>query len=119
MDKENAKRVSDENFQKIHNEYTRIEYALGKMETIIGLMQDTIDGFKKSVEDVNKSNQKSYADIQERLKDGKEEDGYFPYFIGSDIWRTSDRNFFIHSMKVKSEEVKRLVKEIQRIRPWN
>lgn len=116
MDKENAKKISAENFLKSHGEYNKFDVILRDMDVVIKQMENTVRDFRSSIEKIEADNQDEYSKIEESWN--KEED-YYSFYRGADIFRSSDRNFFINSMKVKAEEIKRMVKKMQGIRPWN
>lgn len=116
MDKESAKKLSAENFLKSHEEYNKFDVILRDMDIIIKQMENTVRDFRSSIEKIEADNQDEYSKIEESWN--KEED-YYSFYRGANIFRSSDRNFFINSMKVKAEEIKRMVKKMQGIRPWN
>lgn len=118
MDKEEARRVSGENFLKCHTEFNTFDTILEDMDVVIEQMKKTVQDFRSSIKKIEAKNQNEYSKIEESLN-GIEEKGYYSFFQGTDIFRSSDRNFFINSMKVKAEEVKRMVKKMQGIRPWD
>lgn len=116
MDKESAKKISTENFLKSHVEYNKFDVILRDMDVVVKQMENTVRDFRSSIEKIEADNQDEYSKIEESWN--KEED-YYSFYRGADIFRSSDRNFFINSMKVKAEEIKRMVKKMQEIRPWN
>lgn len=118
MDKEEARGVSGGNFLKCHTEFNTFYDILEDMDVVIEQMKKTVQDFRSSIKRIEAKNQNEYSKIEESLN-GIEEKSYYSFFQGTDIFRSSDRNFFINSMKVKAEEVKRMVKRMQEIRPWD
>ena len=118
MDKEEAKKISGENFLKSHTEFNAFDAVLEDMDVVIEQMKKTVQDFRSSIKEIEAKNQNEYSKIEE-FWNKAEEEGYYPFFQGTDIFRSSDRNFFINSMKVKAEEMKRMVKKMQEIRPWD
>ena len=117
MNKEDARRVSGENLLKSHTEFNAFDTILEDMDVVIEQMKRTVQDFRSSIKKIEAKNQNEYSRIEESWN-GIEEGGYYSFFHGTDIFRSSDRNFFINSMKVKAEEMKRMVKKMQEIRPW-
>lgn len=118
MDKENAKKISGENLLKSHTEFNKFDTILRDMYVVIEQMRKAVQDFQYSIEKIEAVNQSTYSKVVKSWNGLKEED-YYSFFQGADIFRTSDRNFFINSMKVKAEEIKRIVKKMQEIRPWD
>ena len=117
MNKEDARRVSGGNLLKSHTEFNAFDAILEDMDVVIEQMKKTIQDFRSSIKRIEAKNQNEYSRIEESWN-GTEEKSYYSFFQGTDIFRSSDRNFFINSMKVKAEEMKRMVKKMQEIRPW-
>ena len=118
MDNEEARKISGKNLLKSHTEFNAFDAILEDMDVVIGQMKKTVQDFRSSIKKIEAKNQNEYSKIEESWNKAEEE-GYYPFFYGTDIFRSSDRNFFINSMKVKAEEMKRMVKKMQEIRPWD
>ena len=118
MDKEEARRFSGEELLRCHTEFNTFDTILEDMDVVIEQMKKTVQDFRSSIKKIETKNQNEYSRIEESWN-RIEEEGYYSFFHGTDIFRSSDRNFFINSMKVKAEEVKRMVKKMQGIRPWD
>ena len=118
MDKEEARKISGKNLLKSHTEFNAFDAILEDMDVVIEQMRKTVQDFRSSIKKIEAKNQNEYSKIEESWN-GMEEKSYYPFFYGTDIFRSSDRNFFINSMKVKAEEMKRMVKKMQEIRPWD
>lgn len=118
MNKEDARRVSGENLLKSHTEFNAFDTILEDMDVVIEQMKKTVQDFRSSIKKIEAKNQDEYSKIEESWNE-IEEKSYYSFFQGTDIFRSSDRNFFINSMKVKAEELKRMVKKMQGIRPWD
>ena len=118
MDKEEARRVSWRNSLKCHTEFNKFDAILEDMDVVIEQMKKTVQDFRSSIKKIEAKNQDEYSKIEESWNE-IEEKSYYSFFQGTDIFRSSDRNFFINSMKVKAEELKRMVKKMQGIRPWD